>query len=231
MPVLTNPKHEIFASNLAAGKSQKDAAIAAGYKPSRAAFTGSRLMVKFGKEISSRISDIQTTVSNGLLVDAFKLHKRWSEMFEADIADIMMPDGHYKQIHEWPKVWRQMLQGCDVKELFERSKDGKGASWDKVGEVVKLKFVSVRELGELLGRHKRVDAFVKVNADAEEIAGEVMAKIDERIAEGRRRASEYAVSQQQRQVEAAVDNAILIDIQATPIERDELPPVGDGLES
>src|SRR5262249_20113315 len=76
MPTLKNPKHEIFASNLAAGKTQKEAAIAAGYKPSRARFTASRLMATFGNEIHARIAEVQQNIVDAQLVDAFKLHKR-----------------------------------------------------------------------------------------------------------------------------------------------------------
>ena len=43
-----------------------------------------------------------------------------------------------------------MLSRLDVRELYERSKDGKSNQWDKIGEIVKIRFVEVTRLGELL---------------------------------------------------------------------------------
>lgn len=159
MAALKNIRHEIYAANVAAGKTQTEAALVAGYKEKWARSQASALSTN--PDIQARIAEINHEIVTATLVDATKLHRRWSEMFEADIADIMDDHGHYLPVHQWPKVWRQMLSGCDVKELFEHSKDGGGKSWDKIGEVVKLKFVGVKELGELLGKHKAVDAFVQ----------------------------------------------------------------------
>ncbi len=106
---------------------------------------------------------------NGLLedspIDADDLHIRLSQMFDADIADIIDPDTNcYKPIHQWPKIWRQMLTGSELKEIFEHSKDGGGASWDKIGEVVKIRFVDQMKVLELAMKHKAVDAMVQQKA-------------------------------------------------------------------
>src|SRR5207244_4812976 len=93
-------------------------------------------------------------------VTAENLHERWSEMFNADIKDICESTGKLKPIALWPKVWRQMLSGLDVKELYERSKDGGDKSWDVIGQIIKVKTVSVKDLGELLGKHKAWDALI-----------------------------------------------------------------------
>src|SRR5206468_1529920 len=110
---------------------------------------------------SQAIRDRISELIRPTLVTSEKLHKRWSDMFEADIADIIQEDGHYKPIHQWPKVWRQMLSGMDVKQIYERSADGKASNWDRIGEIVKLRFIKASELGDLLGRHRAVDAFVR----------------------------------------------------------------------
>jgi len=36
-----------------------------------------------------------------------------------------------------------MLSRLDVRELYERSKHGKSNRWDKIGEIVKIRFVEV----------------------------------------------------------------------------------------
>ena len=105
-------------------------------------------------------------------IDAGLILTRLSDMFNADIGDIIEPAiletgepnpkaGCYRPIHDWPAVWRRMLAGSEVKELFEHSKDGEGASWDKIGELVKIKFIDPLKLLELAMKHKAVDAMVK----------------------------------------------------------------------
>ena len=54
MPVLDNPRHEIFAQELAKGASQKDAYEAAGYKPSEQ--TACRLASN--DKVAARVSEI-----------------------------------------------------------------------------------------------------------------------------------------------------------------------------
>ena len=61
---------------------------------------------------------------------------------------------------QWPPIWRRMLSRLDVRELYKCSKHGKSNRWDKIGEIVKIRFVEVTRLGELLARHKAVHAFV-----------------------------------------------------------------------
>lgn len=193
MPVLENQRHELYCQAVAEGKTDEQAMLAAGYAAGTA--VRSARMVKLRPEVLARVTELLQARAALGLVTAEKLHRRWSEMFEADIADIIDDHGHYKPIKEWPKVWRQMLAGCDVKELFERSKDGKGAGWDKIGEVVKLKWVGVKELGELLGKHKAVDAFV---AQGDQKGGDLHIhfheEINNRIAAGRLRAAQRNAS-------------------------------------
>lgn len=124
-------------------------------------------------------------------INAMDIHIRLTEILDADFADIIDEvTNSFKPLHSWPRVWRQMLTESDVRELFERSKDDGGSSWDKIGEVIKIKKVDYLKAIELAGRLKTVDAFVRQNGnDAGEIAGEVMNEIDKRIAAGRQRAA------------------------------------------
>lgn len=124
-------------------------------------------------------------------INALDIHIRLTEILDADFADIIdEATNSFKPLHSWPRVWRQMLTESDVKELFVRSKDGGGSSWDKIGEVIKIKKVDYLKALELAGRLKTIDAFVRQNGnDAGEIAGELMNEIDKRIAAGRQRAA------------------------------------------
>jgi hypothetical protein len=79
-----------------------------------------------------------------------------------------------------------MLSRLDVRELYERSKDGKSNRWDKIGEIVKIRFVEVTRLGELLARHK-FDAFVAPKIEANVDMQLQMDQITQRLLEGRER--------------------------------------------
>ena len=79
-----------------------------------------------------------------------------------------------------------MLSRLDVRELYERSKHGKSNRWDKIGEIVKIRFVEVTRLGELLARHKAVHAFVAQKIEANVDMQLQMDPITQRLLELRR---------------------------------------------
>lgn len=209
MPPLTNGKYEIVAQELASGSGVKDAMVAAGYSQSYGNKLGYRVINR--PDIKARIAEILKDREDATLVTVTKMHRRYSDMFDADIADIMLivecSCDHmqrakcrkcagsglalvgYKPVHLWPKIWRQMLSASDVKEIFERSKDGGNASWDKIGEIVKIKFVQVKDLGDLLGRLKPVDAFVQ-QKNEDHLHVHLHEEINKRIAAGRQRAAQ-----------------------------------------
>src|SRR5262249_44010780 len=115
------------------------------------------------------------------------LHRRWSEMFEADIADILSEDGkHYKPITQWPRIWRQMLDSIDVRVIYQRSTDGERSNWDAIGEIVRLRFIRRKELGELLAQHRKVDAFVQ-RAEQHDLHLHLHAEIERKLDAARRR--------------------------------------------
>jgi len=97
--------------------------------------------------IAARIHELQQELAERVLVDAAQLHSDWSEMWRADIGNIVeLKTDCYKPIHECPPIWRRMLSRLDVQQIYERSKDGKSARWDKVSQVVK-KFLIPRNNG------------------------------------------------------------------------------------
>jgi phage terminase small subunit len=90
-------------------------------------------------------------------IDADFVLTRLAEMINADPCDILDEEtGAYKRIHDWPIEWRRMLSATDVKELFEANAAGKK---EKIGELVKFKFIDKLRAYELLGKHINVQAF------------------------------------------------------------------------
>ena len=138
-------------------------------------------------------------------VNAADIHLRLSEMFDADIADIIdEATGEVKPVHAWPLVWRQGLVGeVTIEPVSERSRDGGNTSWDVIGSRVRVKRESASRLIELLGRLTSVDALVKSGSDAKGVASEVMSEIDKRIAAGRQRAAQ--------RVPAQIETSVTVD--------------------
>ena len=111
-------------------------------------------------------------------VDADLLLHHLSDMMHADIGDILSEDGSYLPIKEWPKIWRQMLSGLDIKELFEQD----GEKLKKVGETVKIKFVDRLRTIELIGRHVNIKAW-----EQQQINLNIQQTIVQRLTAGRER--------------------------------------------
>lgn len=101
-------------------------------------------------------------------IDADYVLKTLADWLEADPCDIIDEDtGGYLPIHNWPKVWRQMLTAADVKEIFEYQGDRGNRSREKIGEIIKYRFIDKVRALELTGKHIDVKAFT----ESREISG------------------------------------------------------------
>lgn len=164
MPVLRNPKHEIFSQELAKGCDKQEAAVSAGYSRKSASQTASYLVKK--PEILARVSEINARIVEKSEWDAARVLIRLGEQAEADILELHNEDGSFKPVKDWPIVWRRMIQGMKVKREKVRSKDGVQAgdskAWDETGaEILEIKFIDRLDNLKLLGQHKAIDAFVQ----------------------------------------------------------------------
>lgn len=91
-------------------------------------------------------------------IDADWVLTELGDMMEADIADIIDENNCYRPIADWPKVWRKMLQGVDIEQIFE----GRGKDREHVGNVVKIKFIDRLKALDMIGKHIDVQAFKEV---------------------------------------------------------------------
>ncbi len=83
--------------------------------------------------------------------DADRVYLHLRNMMESDVGDIMYEDGGLKPLSEWPKIWRQMLNGMDIQRLY--------ADKEEIGQILKTKFVDKMRVIELFGKHIAVGAF------------------------------------------------------------------------
>ena len=146
------------------------AAKLAGYSEDSAAEIGCENLIK--PNIKKALEIARKERADRIRVTADSLLAHCSDMLEADIGDILDEVGAFKSIHDWPKIWRQMVSGIDIRELFEwQDKKRK-----KVGEVAKLKFITREKLIELTGKHIGVRAFdlMGESGDDEPVADEFL---------------------------------------------------------
>jgi len=100
-------------------------------------------------------------------IDADDLRMRFTSELDADVAQLFDEQGQVKPVSHWPQVFRTgLVAGLEVEseDIYERSKDGGQASWDKTGAkktTVKIKLADRTKIAELAGKLKSVDAFVK----------------------------------------------------------------------
>lgn len=91
MAILKNHRHEKFALALFKGMSQKDAAIEAGYKESRAYETSSRL-VRDGK-ILARILELAKKAESDAIMSVRERKEKLTEIGRGNIPDFITEEG------------------------------------------------------------------------------------------------------------------------------------------
>jgi phage terminase small subunit len=90
-----------------------------------------------------------------LQVDSDYVLRRLYDMDQMDIIDILNDDMSLKSLSEWPKIWRQSLNGVEIADLFESEGDAKKV----MGVLKKIKWIDRLKNLELLGKHVEVGAF------------------------------------------------------------------------
>lgn len=147
------PKKKLFAELYTIDWNATQAAKDAGYSEKTATSQGQRLLMDVdvqaavAKAMQDRLKRIHMT-SDGVL-------RHLDDMLNADIADILTPLGAFLPVLEWPPIWRRMLSGYDVKEVF----DGPGKDRKKIGDVIKVKFIDRLSALDMLGKHVNVQAW------------------------------------------------------------------------
>ncbi len=143
----------LFPAEYIIDRNATKAAIRAGYSAAGAQQAGSRLLSNV--VVQAEIVRLMKESMERVEMDADGVLRHLDALLNADIADILTPLGGYKPIPEWPLIWRQMLNGVDIQEIFE----GYGEDREKIGDVVKIKFVDRLKSLEMLGKHIDVQAF------------------------------------------------------------------------
>jgi len=148
-------KQAAFCSEFLIDINGTQAAIRAGYSKKSAEQQAVRLLRN--ARVCSRVAELMAERNKDNEIDAAWVLKHNSEMVKADIIDIVDKDGGYKPIEEWPQIWRQMLSGMDVQQLYAGAGDDKV----RIGEIVKPRFIDRLRALELLGKHNDIAAYAE----------------------------------------------------------------------
>lgn len=151
------------------------AARRAGYSAKSSAATAYRLIND--PLCQAYIAKLRKERSDRLKVDSDYVLQRLYDMDQMDIIDILNDDMSLKNLSEWPKVWRQSLNGVEIADLFE----GEGDARKIMGALKKIKWIDRLKNLELLGKHVDVGAF------AERVIEEDAASLAKRLAAARKR--------------------------------------------
>jgi len=126
------------------------------------------------------IAKLRKERSERLQVDADYVLQRLYDMDQMDIIDILNDDMTLQPLSQWPKIWRQALNGVEIADLFE----GEGDARKVMGVLKKIKWIDRLKNLELLGKHVDVGAF------AERVIEEDAGTLADRLAKARKRRDE-----------------------------------------
>lgn len=150
---LTN-KEFAFAQEYIVDLNGTQAAIRAGYAHKTAAQIAYENQRK--PHIAAVIADLMAERNRKRKWDAEKVYDQLGEEGDADIADLYDENGRFKNVRDWPPLWRRgLVVGVETKEVWE----GTGPDRECIGEVVKVKVVDRLKVKELMGKHVNVQAF------------------------------------------------------------------------
>lgn len=147
------------------------AARKAGYSPPSSGQTAYRLLND--PLCQAYIGKLRKERNDRLQVDSDYVLQRLYDMDQMDIIDILNDDMSLKPLSEWPKVWRQALNGVEIADLYE----GEGDSRKIMGALKKIKWTDRLKNLELLGKHVDVGAFAErvIEEDAGTLAKRLQA--------------------------------------------------------
>lgn len=154
-----NDREQMFVANFTVNLKPYEAAIAAGYAETtaktKAFMWASESKCPPGKRhVFNAIQQAKRQQLDQVEVDALYVLRRLHEQVEADLADIYYEDGSFKDIQDWPLVWRQgLVAGVET----ETKQIGK----KMIITTTKVKLQERIKSLQLLGKHVDVQAFLE----------------------------------------------------------------------
>ena len=146
-----SPKEELFCHEYLKDLNGSAAYLRAGFKGNSPSKRASNLIAK--EDIQKRISELKAKRIETVKIDADYVLRRFIEIDQLDVSDLLNEDGTVKAVKDWSKAWKTSITAFDIQEFFA---DG---CLDSL--VKKVKFPDKLKNLELLGRHIAILAFGK----------------------------------------------------------------------
>ena len=159
-------KKRLFAHEYLVDLNGTQAAIRAGYAPTRARQTASELLdPKKNPEVVALIAQLQEQRLSLVDLSAESVLRDLNEYLKADLKQVYDERNCIKPIHEWPTFFSRLgVLSVESKELFETIDKKK----ELVGYITKVKWETRAKILELVGKHVNVNAFR--DADKDDVA-------------------------------------------------------------
>lgn len=145
MPVLENPKHELFAQRVAAGEPSSRAYAALYDGDTEVGHDrGSASRLRSNAIVAARIEELQREAAEGTVSTIGQLRRLCLDIMHADLADAYDENENLLPVTDMPLHLRRALQGVEVEEI--------GIEGVKVGNTKKLKLADKKAAAELLAK-------------------------------------------------------------------------------
>src|SRR6476620_7619911 len=150
------PKQQRFVQEYLIDLNASAAAKRAGYSAKTADQLGYQLLQN--PSVAAAIAVGRKAQAERAQVDADWLLGRLEIEANADLADLYDENGALKSVKDWPLIWRQgLIAGVETAQEFEEV-DGRKVP---TGLVHKVKISDRAKRLELIGRHRRVGAWIE----------------------------------------------------------------------
>lgn len=149
------PKQQRFVDEYLIDLNASGAAKRAGYSAKTADQLGYQLLQN--PLVAQAISAGRQIQSERAQIDAEWLLERLRNELEADLAQLYDASGALKPVHEWPMIFRTgLVAGIETEQIYEKV-DGRKVP---VGVIQKVKLSDRAKREELIGRHRRIGAWI-----------------------------------------------------------------------
>lgn len=152
MPVLKNPKHELFAQELAKGKTATEAYVLAGYK----ANDGNAATLKGNQRISDRVEELLTRAAARVEITKSRVLEELGKIGFSNMLDYMRPGPDGDPTLDFSNLTRDQAAAL-VEVTVEDFKDGRG---EDVRDVRRVKFKLSDKRAALVDIGKHLGMFV-----------------------------------------------------------------------
>lgn len=148
-----NTRHKSFIREYLKDMNGTQAAIRAGYSAKTASSKANELLRD--PMIAEQLVKVTEKRMERVEIDADYVLRRLVTIDQMDVADILNDDGTIKPVSQWPEIWRQMISGMDLAEMWQ----GSGDQRELIGILKKMKWPDKVKNLELIGKHINVQAF------------------------------------------------------------------------